>query len=61
MERDISQGIDIKTLLEEIESHYVLKAWQQSGKRKKQAANLLGYKNHQTLNNRIEKLGVILD
>ncbi|MFS1425305.1 sigma-54 interaction domain-containing protein [Shewanella sp. 10N.286.48.B5] len=53
MDRDISQGFDIKSLLSEIEQHYISKALKLTAGNKTNAAKLLGYKNHQTLSNRI--------
>lgn len=53
--REIGQGFDLTELLELVERHYVEKAWLESGKRKKEAAVLLGIPNYQTFSKRLEK------
>lgn len=58
LDRDISEDFDIQQLMDELERHYVLKAWLQSGKRKKLAADLLGYNNYQSFNQRLKKYGI---
>ncbi len=55
---DISQGIDLKGLLENIERHYVQQAWKKTNGAKKRAAKLLGISNYQTLDKRLEKYGL---
>lgn len=55
---DLDQGIDLNTILEKVEKHYVEKAWLETGKRKKEAAKLLGFKNYQTFNKRLEDYGL---
>ncbi|MDP2506982.1 MULTISPECIES: sigma-54-dependent Fis family transcriptional regulator [unclassified Oceanobacter] len=58
MARDVAQGLDIQALLDEVESHYVKQALQHSAGQKTKAAELLGYNNHQTLSNKMKKLGI---
>lgn len=58
LDKEIGNGFNIQALVEYVERHYVKKAWRQSGKRKKQAAELLGYNNYQTFDKRLKKLGV---
>ena len=56
--RDISQGIDINEIISEVSAHYIERALTESGGSKSKAADLLGMKNYQTLNNWMEKYGV---
>ena len=56
--REIGQDFDLTELLESVERHYVEKAWLESGKRKKEAAGLLGMPNYQTFSKRLEKYGL---
>ncbi len=58
MEKTLGNGFNIQELIDGIEHHYVEKAWQQSGKHKKQAADLLGYNNYQNLDKRLKKYGI---
>jgi len=58
LDREIGNGFDIQELIDEVEEYYVRKAWQQSGGRKKQAAELLGYNSYQTFDKRMQKLGI---
>jgi len=58
LDQEIGNGFNIHNLIDDIERHYVQKAWQQSGQRKKQAAELLGYNNYQTFDKRLKKLGL---
>ena len=55
LEREVGQGFDLTELLEKVERHYIEKAWLESGKRKKEAATLLGMSNYQTFSKRLEK------
>ncbi len=56
--RDVSQGIDIQDLIGEFVSDYIRRALDCSGQNKTRAAQLLGLKNYQTLNNWMEKYGI---
>jgi transcriptional regulator with PAS, ATPase and Fis domain len=58
LERDVSQGIDIQELMAEIVQHYIPRALAEVKDNKTKAAELLGLKNYQTLNNWIEKYNV---
>jgi len=58
LEKPLGDGFDIQELIDDIERHYVEKAWHQSGKRKKQAADLLGYNSYQNLDKRLKKFGI---
>ena len=56
--RDIGRGIDLNELIEKVERHYVEKAWLESGRKKKEAAAILGLPNYQTLSKRLKKYGL---
>ncbi len=56
--RPISQGIDLQGLLDEVSKDYVIRALAQTGGRKSLAAKILGFSNHQTLNNWMKRLGI---
>lgn len=58
LHRNIGQHFDLNELLEFVEQHYIEKAWLESGKRKKEAAALLGITNYQTFSKRLEKYGI---
>lgn len=58
LDRDINQGFDINEILAEVERRYIIKALEQADGNKSKVANLLGYNNHQTLSNRLKKLGI---
>ena len=58
MAHDLSQPIDLKGLVGDIEGYYVKLAWQKSAGQKKKAAQLLGIKNYQTFDQRLEKYGI---
>lgn len=52
---DISQGIDINDEISKLTQYYIKEALAKTGNNKTKAAELLGLKNYQTLNNWIEK------
>lgn len=58
MNKDISQGIDIQDVMGEVAKEYIRKALDYTGHNKTRAAQLLGLKNYQTLNNWMEKYGI---
>lgn len=58
LDRDVSQGIDIQELMSEVVQHYIPLALAEAKDNKTKAAELLGLKNYQTLNNWIEKYSV---
>jgi len=58
LERDISQGVEIKEILGEVETRYIERALDFSQGKKQRAADLLGFKNYQTLSNRMKALGM---
>lgn len=55
---NIDQGIDIQEIIAELSSQYIREALKVTGQNKTKAAELLGLKNYQTLNNWIEKYGI---
>ena len=57
-QRDVSQGIDIQQLIGQFAGDYIRRALDCSGQNKTRAAQLLGLKNYQTLNNWMEKYGI---
>jgi len=59
MNRDVSQGIDIKGLCDDLMRHYIPLALDAAQGKKTRAAELLGLKNYQTLENRMKKLNLI--
>jgi transcriptional regulator with PAS, ATPase and Fis domain len=58
MSHDLSYPIDLKGLTSDMEAYYVKLAWQKSAGQKKKAAQLLGIKNYQTFDQRLEKYGI---
>lgn len=61
LDRSFGKGFDLQELLDEISRHYINRALQKSGNKKKRAAELLGFSNYQTLSNWAGRLGVGLD
>lgn len=61
LDRPLGKGFDLQELLDEISRHYIDRALQKSGHKKKRAAELLGFSNYQTLSNWSGRLGVGLD
>lgn len=58
MDRPLRKGFDLQALLDEVARHYVVRAMHQVGHRKKQAAEVLGFANYQTLGNWMQRLGL---
>jgi len=56
--RDVSQGIDIQDIIGSVAEAYIRQALELTGHNKTRAAQLLGLKNYQTLNNWMEKYGI---
>ncbi len=59
--RDITQGIDIQKIIDEVVQHYIPRTLAQTANNKTQAAELLGLANPQTLNNWAKKHKVLTD
>jgi DNA-binding NtrC family response regulator len=58
LEQSLGDGFSLTDFLEEIQRHYLLRAMKESGGVKTKAAELLGYKNYQTLAAQLERLKV---
>lgn len=58
MDKDVSQGVDIQEIIGDLLANYIRRALICSGQNKTRAAQLLGLKNYQTLNNWMEKYGI---
>jgi len=58
LNKDVSQGVDIQEIIGCVAADYIRKALAHSGQNKTRAAQLLGLKNYQTLNNWMEKYGI---
>ncbi|MGE4499536.1 MAG: sigma-54 interaction domain-containing protein [Hydrogenovibrio sp.] len=58
LQEDISQGIDLEEKINQLQTHYILKAKALTGNQITKMAKLLGFKNHQTLTKRLEKLNL---
>lgn len=52
---DLSKGIDLQKIINKITYHYLCKAMEKAGGNKTRAAELLGLKSYQTMNNWLEK------
>jgi len=55
---DIGDGIDVQHVLDGIKRKYITQALKKTAGSKKEAAELLGLPNYQTLSNWMEKLDV---
>ena len=58
MTQDISQGIDLKEVVDSVARHYIPLALDAAQGKKTRAAQLLGLNNYQTLSNWMEKLDI---
>jgi transcriptional regulator with PAS, ATPase and Fis domain len=58
MTQDISQGIDLKEIVDNVARHYIPLALDAAQGKKTRAAQLLGLNNYQTLSNWMEKLDI---
>ena len=58
MEQPLGEGFVLTDFLEEIQRHYLLRGMKEAGGVKTKAAELLGYKNYQTLAAQLERLKV---
>lgn len=56
--RDVSQGVDLQSLLAKVARHYIARAITEAGGNKSKAAELLGLSNYQTFNNWVKKYGL---
>jgi len=55
LNRDISEGINLKEIIKDVASHYLKVAMKETGKNKSRAAEILGFPNYQTIDNWIKK------
>ncbi len=60
MEQPLGEGFVLTDFLEEIQRHYLIRGMKESGGVKTKAAELLGYKNYQTLAAQLDRLKVEL-
>lgn len=58
LNREIGNNFNIQEVMDEVERHYTARAWEQSGKNQKIAADMLGYNNYQSFKKRLEKYGI---
>jgi DNA-binding NtrC family response regulator len=58
MEQPLGEGFVLTEFLEEIQRHYLIRSMKEAGGVKTKAAELLGYKNYQTLAAQLERLKV---
>ena len=58
MEQPLGEGFVLTDFLEEIQRHYLIRGMKESGGVKTKAAELLGYKNYQTLAAQLDRLKV---
>lgn len=56
--RDVSQGVDIQDIIEQISASYIREALDVTDGNKTKTAKLLGFKNYQTLNNWMKKYSI---
>lgn len=59
LDRDVSQGIDLNELCDDVVRHYVPLALEAAQGKKTKAAELLGLNNYQTLENKMKKVNLI--
>ncbi len=57
LNRSLGEGFDINELLSEVALHYIDRALEEAGGSKLKAAELLGFKNYQTLSNWMKRFG----
>jgi len=53
--RDMTDGIDLQSIIGEVSKHYIYRAISQSNGNKGEAAKLVGLSNYQTLSNWLKK------
>ncbi|WP_412481115.1 sigma-54 interaction domain-containing protein [Azonexus sp. IMCC34839] len=58
LDRPIGHGFELQALLDEVSKHYISKALEASSGKKKQAADMLGFDNYQTLRNWMIRYGM---
>lgn len=58
LDRNINQGIDLKSVIGEVSTHYIKRALEKSGGNKSKAAGMLGFSSHQTLSGWMRRSGI---
>ena len=58
MEQPLGEGFVLTEFLEEMQRHYLIRGMKESGGVKTKAAELLGYKNYQTLAAQLDRLKI---
>jgi transcriptional regulator with GAF, ATPase, and Fis domain len=58
-ELPLGNGFSLERHLEEIQRHYLRRAMEEAGAVKRRAAELLGYRNYQTLAAQLDRLGIV--
>ena len=58
LHRDLDDGIDLDEILKQVERHYLERAMELTGNSSTPAARMLGFKNYQTLDNRLKTHGL---
>jgi hypothetical protein len=51
LNRDISEGINLKEKIKDVASHYLKVAMKETGRNKSRAAEISGFPNYQTIDN----------
>ena len=59
LDRPIIDGFDLQEVLDEVERHYLERAWEQAGGKKTRASKLLGFNSYQTMDKHRARLGMI--
>ena len=58
LERPFGEGFKLDNIIDELTSHYIQKALQETSGHKSKATSLLGFSNHQTLTNWMKRYGL---
>jgi DNA-binding NtrC family response regulator len=58
LEQPLGDGFVLDTLLEKVRSHYLIRAMRESNGVKTRAADLLGFRNYQTLDHQLRRLNI---
>jgi transcriptional regulator with PAS, ATPase and Fis domain len=56
LNRDLSEGINLEELIDDVKTHYLKRAMKEAGENKSKAAKILGLTNYQTLDNWLKKI-----
>jgi transcriptional regulator with PAS, ATPase and Fis domain len=58
LSHDLTEPLDLQSILDKVEEHYTRLAWDKTAGQKKKAAELLGLSSYQNYNKRLEKYGI---